>query len=27
LMRARVESRYHLAVYQPLGVVKIATAA
>ena len=27
LMRARVESRYHLAVYQPLGVVEIATAA
>lgn len=27
LMRARVESRYHLSVYQPLGVVKIATAA
>lgn len=27
LMRARVESRYHLSVYQPLGVVRISTAA
>jgi HK97 family phage major capsid protein len=26
LLRARCESRYHLSVYQPLGVVKIATA-
>lgn len=26
-MVARVESRYHLSVYQPLGVVKITTAA
>lgn len=26
LLRARCESRYHVSVYQPLGVVKLATA-